>query len=250
MKNRQVAELVAVGIEELVVVDGRVLAENPFAIGIEVRLSRLALDLVAQSVLTLVGVGKIELVKEKQSHGKHRGSDQHWNDDAVDADAGSLHGGDLIRALHKPEGDDDGQHHAEMGDVVEEKRRDVEQIFADGERRNLVVKDVAKKFKEGEDQQKHDERGYDHAEIDDKIAQDIVVKDHWKTGAEKAAAPGGTFEGVLGGSGPQQAALPGTAFPGIPPALKSRNLEWAALNPPQQKASGDKEHDVGQPDSE
>ncbi len=67
LKDGDVAELVAIGIEELVVVDVVVLAENPFAVGAQVGLRRLAFDLVVQSFLALVGVGQVELVGEKQS---------------------------------------------------------------------------------------------------------------------------------------------------------------------------------------
>ena len=69
LEDGDVAELVAIGIEELVVVDVVVLAENPFAIGAQVGLRRLALDLVVQRFLALVGVGQVELVGKEQSHG-------------------------------------------------------------------------------------------------------------------------------------------------------------------------------------
>jgi hypothetical protein len=74
LKDGDVAELVAVGIEELVVVDVVVLAENPFAVGTQVGLRRLALDLVVQRFLALVGVRQIKLVGEKQSHRQHSGA--------------------------------------------------------------------------------------------------------------------------------------------------------------------------------
>ena len=67
-KDRDVAELIAIGIEELVVVDVIVLAENPPAVGAQVGLRRLAFDLIVQGFLALVGVGQVELVGEEQSH--------------------------------------------------------------------------------------------------------------------------------------------------------------------------------------
>jgi hypothetical protein len=42
-----------------------VLPKNPFAIGIQIRLRRFALDQVTQRVLPLVGVRKIELVEKE-----------------------------------------------------------------------------------------------------------------------------------------------------------------------------------------
>ena len=70
LKDGDVAELVAVGIEELVVVDVVVLAENPSAVGAEVGLRRLAFDLVVEGFLAVVGVRHIELVGEKHSRRK------------------------------------------------------------------------------------------------------------------------------------------------------------------------------------
>ena len=69
LKDGDVAELVAIGIEELVVVDVVVLTENPFAVGAQVGLRRLAFNLVMQSFLALVGAGQVELVGEKQANG-------------------------------------------------------------------------------------------------------------------------------------------------------------------------------------
>ena len=45
LKDADIAELVAIGIEELVVVDVVILAENPFAIGTQIGLRRFAFDL-------------------------------------------------------------------------------------------------------------------------------------------------------------------------------------------------------------
>ena len=99
------AENIAVGIEELIVINVGVLAEDPLAVGPQVGLRRFALDFVAQRVLTLVGVGEIELVRQKEHPGDQHGSDQHRNDDAVNTDAGGLDGSDFVRPLQQAEGD-------------------------------------------------------------------------------------------------------------------------------------------------
>src|SRR5262249_47553546 len=67
LKDGKAAEQVPIGIEELIVVDIRMLAKNPLAIRIQISLRRFALDQVAERVLPLVGVRKIKLVEEKQS---------------------------------------------------------------------------------------------------------------------------------------------------------------------------------------
>src|SRR5207248_8583849 len=83
LKHLQVAELITVGIEELIVVNVGMLPEDPFAIGIQISLWRLALDFIAQGVLPLVGVGKVDLVEEKQSSGQQRAHDKNRHDDSV-----------------------------------------------------------------------------------------------------------------------------------------------------------------------
>ncbi len=43
-------------------------------------------------------------------------------------------------------------------DVVEKVWRDIHQVFADDQWRNLVAQDVAQQLEKGKDQQQHDER--------------------------------------------------------------------------------------------
>src|SRR5258708_33064586 len=66
MKDGDFGKLVAVRIEELVVVNVVILTEDPLSIGTQVGLRRLPLDLVVQRFLALVGVRQIELVGEKK----------------------------------------------------------------------------------------------------------------------------------------------------------------------------------------
>ena len=55
-----------IGIEDAVVVDLVVLSENPLAIGLQIGLRRLALDLVAQNFLLPVGMRNVELIEDEQ----------------------------------------------------------------------------------------------------------------------------------------------------------------------------------------
>ena len=45
-------------------------AENPLAVGLQISLRRLALDLVAQGFLALIGVRNVELVEDEQRRGE------------------------------------------------------------------------------------------------------------------------------------------------------------------------------------
>ena len=58
---------VLVGIEKLVIVNRVVLAEDPLAVRTEIGLRGLALDLVAQGLLALIGRRNVELVEEEQA---------------------------------------------------------------------------------------------------------------------------------------------------------------------------------------
>ena len=123
LEHGDAAENIAVGIEELIVVNVGVLAEDPLAVGAQVGLRRFALDAVAQCVLPLVGVGKIELVGEKEHARDQSGSEQHRNNDPVKADAGSLDGGDFVRALQQAKRDQHRQQHAERRDRCNKENR-------------------------------------------------------------------------------------------------------------------------------
>ena len=65
LKDGDSAEAVGVRIEDLVVVNLVGLAKNPLAIGLQVGLRRLALDLVAQDLLAPVGVRNVGLIEDE-----------------------------------------------------------------------------------------------------------------------------------------------------------------------------------------
>ena len=92
LEDGEIGELVAVGIEELVVEDARRLAgvrlaEDPVLLGMEDGLRRAALDDVVQSLLPAVGLGQIELVEEKEADGEDGGDGDDGNHQPVKADA-------------------------------------------------------------------------------------------------------------------------------------------------------------------
>src|SRR5580658_7278130 len=194
LEHGDAAKNIPVGIEELVVINVRVLPEDPFAVGTKIGLSRLAFDFVAQRVLTFVGIGKIELIRHEKHAGDHHGGHEYGNDDAIEADAGGLDGCDFVGTLEQSKGDEHGEQHAERRGVVEEIGGDVEQVFADGEGRDLVSQDVTEQFEQSEHQQQDDERGDDHSEIERKTAQHIIVEDGREAKIEQAP-PHGEFAG-------------------------------------------------------
>ncbi len=87
LEDREIGELVVVGIEELVVEDaaglaGTRLAEDPLLLGVQEGLRRAALDDVAQRLLPAVGLGQIVLVEEKQADGQDGGDRRRWESPA------------------------------------------------------------------------------------------------------------------------------------------------------------------------
>ena len=183
------AENIAVGIEELIVINVGMLAEDPLAIGAKIGLRGFALDPVAERVLTLVGVGEIELVREKEHTRDQRGDDQNRNDKTVKTDTGGLDCRDFVRPLQQSKGDQHRQQHAEGRGVVQKIRYYVQQVFADRKRRHLIPKYVAQQLEQGEYQQQHQESSDDHGEIERKVAQHIIVQDCREMNIEQASAP-------------------------------------------------------------
>jgi len=81
------------------------LAGDPAAAGEDEGLCGLALDLGAELLLMAIGVGEIVLIEGKERCGEHGGEDEDGRDDAVERDAGGLHGGELRVAVEQAEGD-------------------------------------------------------------------------------------------------------------------------------------------------
>src|SRR5579862_3124136 len=107
---RQVCELFAVSIEELVIEDAARfsrmrMSKNPVVFGVKKRLRRLALDRAAQGFLAAICLWQIGLVEEKQAD-RHQGRDADDRyDKPVQADSGCLHGHDFAVAVQDTEGD-------------------------------------------------------------------------------------------------------------------------------------------------
>ena len=200
LEHADVAELIAVGIEELVVVDIVVLAENPLAVRAEIGLCGFAFDLVMERFLPLVGVRKIELVGKEEPGRNHGSGENDRVDDAINAGPRRFDGGDFVGALHQAEGHQNCQQHDQRCDVVQQIRSDIEQVLGYEDRRNPIAENIAQEFKQSEYQDQDEEGRENHRQIDEEISQDIVVDQGGKAGAEYPATGGNTFKGVLGTS--------------------------------------------------
>ena len=130
LKNGNVGELIAVGIEELVVINIRVLAENPFSVRSQIGLRRPAFDLVAQRVLPFVGVRQVELIEEEKAACEQYTNHHYRKHNAINADAGGLDRRHFIGAFHQSKRDQDRQQHSVLRQVVDEVRAHVQQVVA------------------------------------------------------------------------------------------------------------------------
>ncbi len=72
LEDIQASEQFMIGIEKLVVVDLRVFTKDPLPAGLVVSLRRAALDLVAEGVLALIGVGQVRVVQHQQDWPRER----------------------------------------------------------------------------------------------------------------------------------------------------------------------------------
>src|SRR5581483_10052654 len=247
LEDADISELVAVGIEKLVVVNVVVLAEDPLAIGTQIGLGGLAFNLIVQRLLAFVGMRKIELVGEKQCSCQHRRGDENRQDDAINAGPGGFDGGDFVGALHQAEGDQDRQQHHQRHNVVQQIGSDIQQVFGHHEGRNFIAQDVAQKFEEREHQNQDEKRGENHPQVDEEIAQHVIVDQGGEAGAEHAAAGGGALEGILGAAaegGGQQSILV------LPRAAEGCQLEGPFFSAEQQQQGQGEKDEIGEPGSE
>ena len=139
-----------------------------------------ALDGVAEGFLSAVGLGQIVLVEEEEADGQDGGDGDDGNDEAVEADAGGLHGDDFAVAVEHAEGDEGGDEHGERGDLVEHVGGEVDEVIADGGERNVIAEDVADQIEEGEDEHEQDEAGEDEQKHAEEFADNVFVEDAGK----------------------------------------------------------------------
>ena len=193
LEDGEVGEGVALGVEVLVVEDaggcaGVVgLAGDPLAVGSGEGLGGLVLDDGEESFLAAIGVGEIELVEDEEAGGDQQGDEQYGRDDAVEADAGGLHGGEFGGAVEGSEGDEDGDEGAERRDVVEDEGDEVDEVFADGDERGAIAEDGADELEEGEDEEEGGEGEEDDSEVGGVLAHDVVVEQERELDAGDAA---------------------------------------------------------------
>ena len=215
--DAEAAEEFLCGIENIVVVDLGIFPENP-ALRAGVGLRGLALDLVAQRVLALVGVGEIGVVENEKRAGENDAGEKQREREPVEADAAGLEGDDFVVFAEDAEGDERGDESGERRELVDEIGNQEAKIIDDDEERDAVARDVVEQFEEGEGFKEQYERAENENEIIEEAAKHVDVNDGRKVGrsrqkrflwrrprfpCERSAVPGsGCGAGEPGGARP------------------------------------------------
>ena len=165
-----------IGIEELVVVDLRGFAKDPLPAGLVVGLRRAALDLVAQGVLALIGVGQIGVVQNDQAgREKHAGQQQRQRN-AVQAEAAGLERDELVVFGHHSEGDQHGHERGQRRELVEQIAGEIQKILSDFDEAGAMLRDIVQQFEKCEDLEEQNKSDRQQHEIIEEAAQQIHVQ--------------------------------------------------------------------------
>ena len=127
----QSSEQLTVRIEELVVIDLRVFAEDPLPAGLVIGLRGAALDLIAQGVLALIGVGQVGVIEHDQARGQQQSGQQQRQGNAIQADAGGLEGDEFVIFRHHAERDQHGHQRGQRRELIEEIAGKIDKIVDD-----------------------------------------------------------------------------------------------------------------------
>ena len=179
--DTKAAEEFFVRIEEIVIVDLEIFAEDP-ALRAGVGLWRFAFDLVAKSVLALVGVGQIGVVKNKKAHGESEAGKEKRNGEAIEADAAGFEGNDFVVFAKDSESDENGDESAKRRELVDEIGDQVAEIVDDYEERDVMPGDIVEELEEGKDFEEEDEGGQDDGEVVEEAAEQVDIDDGREAG--------------------------------------------------------------------
>src|ERR1700686_1996001 len=85
LEDIEITEKLLVRIEEFVIVDLGVLPEDPLAARLVIGLRGTSLDLIAESILALIGVRQIGIIQPDERARQQKSSQQKWKRNSVQA---------------------------------------------------------------------------------------------------------------------------------------------------------------------
>ena len=197
-------------------------------------------------------MGQINLFENEKPCSQERRHDHHRDHDAIDTDAGRLHGHDFVVALQDAERDQHCQKHAEVQVVVEKVRRHIGQVRADHERGDMVAQNVVQQLEECEHQSENHEAGDDQAQIAEEVFEHVVVEQHGEVQTEESGPCFGAAVGAgiignadrAGSRGPDLLAQP------FPKTAQHANVDGPFFYAVQESGASSQENKIGQPGSE
>ena len=142
LEDIQPSEQFMIGIEELVVVDLRVFTKDPLPAGLVVRLRWAALDLIAEGVLALIGVGQVGVVQHQQAARKKNAGQQQRQRDPVQTEATGLERDELVVLRHHSESNEHGHECSERRELVEQIASEIQKIQGDFDDADAMLRDV------------------------------------------------------------------------------------------------------------
>ena len=102
-EDAEAAKEILVRVEKFVVIDFAVFSEDPLVRGLKIGLRRAPFDLVAQSILALVGIGQEGVVQQEHSASHQTSGERQGQDQAIQADATRFEGDDFVVFGHHGE---------------------------------------------------------------------------------------------------------------------------------------------------
>ena len=177
-KDAEAAEEIAVGVEQFVVIDLAVLAENPLMRRLKISLRRTAFNLVAQRVLLLIGVGQIGVVEQEHTGGDDAPGQDEWQNQPIHADAAGFESDHFVIFGHDREGHEGSDQSGQRRELVNHERNQFAEIIEHHARRNVVFRNIAKEIKKGEGVEDQDEAGQQNEKIIKKTLEQIDVDEH------------------------------------------------------------------------
>ena len=126
--HRQSREEILVRFEQVVIIDFSFLAKDQ-ALRAGIVLRRAAFNLVAQRVLALVGVGKIDIIHDDHACRQRQPGQQQWNRQPIKADAAGLARNDFVVLAHHAQRNQYRHQRSQRRQLIQQIRSQVPEVI-------------------------------------------------------------------------------------------------------------------------
>src|SRR5256885_6725958 len=174
LDDRESAEKILYGIEEVVVVDFRILSKYP-TLRPRIGLRGAALNLISQCVLALVRVRQIGVVEYDHHHRQCHANKQQRHGKAIQADAARFAGDHFVVLAHHAQRHEYRHERGKRGELIREIRREIAEVLYDDKKWNSVAGDVVEKLEKRERLEQKDEHDHQEQEVREEPAQNVQI---------------------------------------------------------------------------